>query len=112
MGNEGRDAYSKAVLECGASDRERLEELRNGLSARLRIPRRACRRALSGRKVRDALCGPGRDVRPVCHYVYVYQVIIVAENSTKRALNRDRGSLYPAEISGCDVSKNTKPSDA
>jgi hypothetical protein len=42
----GNYTYTQAVLESHSSDGERLEELGNGLSARLRIASCACRGAL------------------------------------------------------------------
>jgi hypothetical protein len=56
--------YPKTVLESQASNGQRLEQLRNGLAAGLRVARRTSWRALRRCEVGDALSGGNGDVGP------------------------------------------------
>lgn len=59
-----RDTYPQAILECLASDGQRLEELGNGLAACLGVPRRAGWGTLGRREVGDALGRMDGDIGP------------------------------------------------
>lgn len=59
-----RNTYTQAILECLASDGQRLEELRNRLAACLGVASCASRRTLSRREVGDALGRGDGDIGP------------------------------------------------
>ena len=62
-----RGAYTKSVLEPYAANSKGLEELGHRLAAYLRVGSCSCWGVLSGREVRDALCGFDIDVLD-CHF--------------------------------------------